>query len=231
MNDQQIQTLAEQLIAAIQALAPGGPGWWTIVAAFGSYATLAAAVVAFFIGLKTLRGQKKALAVQIAASESSLTQQQAALSAQIASSTSNLIQQQKVLTAQDAANASNLEQRREADARSEWWRRTQWALEAAASEGATMYAYGTGMLQVLVTSDLASSEDKKLLDAVWEGTSTEMQDGDIEQLFEEARDQEGLTDEQLMTLRSYFVDENDQQGPVVSAPVDDEPGSVENGSS
>lgn len=123
-----------------------------------------------------------------------------------------------------------LKQKREADARSEWWRRTQWALEAVASADAAMYAYGTGMLDLLAKSDLASPEDKELLDAVWEGTSTEMQDADIEQLFEEARVQEGLTDEQLITLRSYFNGADDLQGPVAPAPVDDGTGSVENGS-
>lgn len=115
----------------------------------------------------------------------------------------NLKQQQKALKVTVRSDARNLRQKREADARSEWWKRTQWALEAAASDDPRMYAYGTGMLDLLAQSELAGPKDKELLDAVWEGTDTEMQDEDIEQLIKDASEQEDLTYEELVSLMSF----------------------------
>lgn len=97
-----------------------------------------------------------------------------------------------------------IRQKREADARAEWWRRTQWALEASASENDAMNAYGTGMLDLLARSELASPKDKELLDAVWEVTDTEMQDDNIEQLLDEAANLKGLNPEQQAVVSSYF---------------------------
>lgn len=115
----------------------------------------------------------------------------------------NLKQQQRALKVSVRSDARNLKQKREADARSEWWRRTQWALEATASESDEMYGYGTGMLSLLVKSELASPEDKALLYAVRQGTSTDMQEEGINQLVEEAFEQDDLTDEELASLRSF----------------------------
>ncbi|MHA7271370.1 hypothetical protein [Arthrobacter sp. HLT1-20] len=193
MNDEQIQEIVDRVIEALQNLAPRDPAWWVAWAAFGSYATLLAAVVAFLIGWLSLRQQKNALATQV------------------------------------AANTSSLEQKREADARSEWWRRTQWALEAATSENPTMYSYGAGMLDLLAKSDLAGTEDKALLDAVWEGTSTEMNDEGIELLIQDALDQENLTEEELASLSSFVGD--DPQLPPAPGDIDDPPASRENESS
>lgn len=115
----------------------------------------------------------------------------------------NLKHQQFALKTSVRSDARNLSQKRLADARSEWWKRTQWALEAAASKTEPMYSYGTGMLDLLAQSDLAGPEDKALLDAVWEGTSTEMQDADIKLLIQEASEQEDLSYEELVSLISY----------------------------
>lgn len=117
----------------------------------------------------------------------------------------NLKQQQLALATQVSTHESTLTQKREADARSEWWRRTQWALEAAASDDPRMYGYGAGMLDLLAKSELAGPHDKALLDAVWLDTSTEMQDKGIQQLIEDAGDQTDLTDEEAASLRSFFV--------------------------
>ena len=115
----------------------------------------------------------------------------------------NLKHQQRALTESVKSNARSLSQKSKADARSEWWKRTQWALEAAASKDPRIYAYGAGMLDLLAQSELAGPKDKELLDAVWEGTDTEMQDEDIEQLIKDASEQEDLTYEELKSVVSY----------------------------
>jgi hypothetical protein len=96
-----------------------------------------------------------------------------------------------------------LSQKREADARSEWWKRTQWALEASASKDPAMYAYGAGMLDLLAQSELAGPKDKELLDAVWETGDTGMKDEGITQLIKEASEQSDLTYEEMLSLLSY----------------------------
>lgn len=106
MDEQQIQQIVDRVVAAIEGLKPGPAQDWQVWGAFGSYATLLAAVVAFLIGWWSIR------------------------------------------------------QKREADARSEWWRRTQWALEASASDNDEMYSYGTGMLDLLARSELLPRKTK-----------------------------------------------------------------------
>ncbi|MEC3851278.1 hypothetical protein [Paenarthrobacter ureafaciens] len=180
LDDQQIQEIANRVIDALNGLQPIAPApkeWWEHVASFGSWAALAAAGIAFWIGWLSLQHQKA------------------------------------VLSAQNEANANTLEQKREADARSEWWRRTQWALEASASENDEMYSYGTGMLDLLARSELASPKDKELLDAVWEVTDTEMQDDSIEQLIDEASRLNGLDEEEAAVVRSFYnVDDTPDTG-------------------
>jgi hypothetical protein len=51
-----------------------------------------------------------------------------------------------------------------------------------------MCSYGIGILGVLAKSDLASSEEKSLFDAVWEGSCTKMRDKEIRHLLEQHRD-------------------------------------------
>ncbi|MGY4541379.1 hypothetical protein ACVWY0_001288 [Arthrobacter sp. UYNi723] len=167
MDEKQIQDIADQVIAALQHLAPAEPSVFANIAALTPFAALTAAIVAAVVGYK------------------------------------NLNQQQRALKESVKSNARSLNQKRQADARSEWWKRTQWALEAAASDDPRMYAYGAGMLDLLAQSELAGPKDKELLDAVWEGTDTEMQDEDIEQLIKDASEQEDLTYEELLSLMSF----------------------------
>lgn len=90
-----------------------------------------------------------------------------------------------------------LNQKKDADARSEWWRRVQWALDASAvPEDDVRYDYGVRMLRVLATSELAGAEEKKLFDAVWQDSGTGMDAEAINQLREDALPfQDGLDDQ------------------------------------
>lgn len=126
----------------------------------------------------------------------------------------NLKHQQRALDESMKSDAASLDQKRQADGRSEWWRRTQWALAASTSEDTRMYAYGTGILDRLSESDLATPEDKALLDAVWQGSSTAMQDDSIDDLIAAARSLPNLTEEEIALLRSF--DNNVDSGPVVN---------------
>ncbi|VXC34118.1 hypothetical protein [Arthrobacter sp. 8AJ] len=153
MTEEQIQDIANRVIAALEQLAPSDPGFR--LADASPIAVLIAAVVALLIGLATVK------------------------------------------------------QKREADARSEWWKRTQWALEASASKDPKMYAYGTGMLDLLAQSELAGPKDKELLDAVWETGDTGMKDEDIAQLIKEASEQDDLSAEDLLSLISFASEDFD----------------------
>ena len=100
--------------AAAQTGSESVPQWWDILAAFAPVGTFAAAVVAAFVGLNTIR------------------------------------------------------QRSYSDRRAEFWRRTEWALEASVSPDPQLQAMGTMVLASLAKSDLiASEEELRLLDAVW----------------------------------------------------------------
>lgn len=164
MTEQQIQEIADQVIEALNKLAPVDPEFSLVD--LGPLAVFTAAAVAAFVGWR------------------------------------NLLHQQKTLKASARSDARNLSQKRQADARSEWWKRTQWALEASSSDNTTMYAYGAGLLDLLAESDLAGPEDKALLDAVWETGDTGMQDDDIMRLIEDARDQD-LTYDEMLSVLSY----------------------------
>lgn len=152
MDEQQIQEIADRIATALEGLAPGEPGWWEPWAAFGGYAALIAAVVAFWVGSRSLKQQRRALRSQIRSDEKSL------------------------------------KQKRTADGTSEWWRRTQWALEATYSDSTAAQTYGRQILDSLATSDLASSEDKLLLDTVWSSGPTAMTPDGILGLLEQAQE-------------------------------------------
>lgn len=63
---------------------------------------------------------------------------------------------------------STIRQRSHSDRRAEFWRRTEWALEASVSPDPQLAAMGTMVLASLARSDLiASDEELQLLDAVW----------------------------------------------------------------
>ncbi|GAA5230092.1 hypothetical protein [Arthrobacter cryoconiti] len=139
----------------------------------------------------------------------------------------NLKQQQRALAAQISTHESTLKQKSESDAKSEWWRRTQWSLDATTSVNTTMYGYGTGVLVLMAKSKLADPEDKELLDAVWQATSTEMQDEDIERLIKDAQWQENLTEEETASVQSYYEDTDDSLGMTdndIASPVPKEAG-------
>ena len=65
------------------------------------------------------------------------------------------------------ADALALAQKRRADDRSEWWRRTQWALDRALDVRPSTKALGLATLEVLAHSTLAHAEDLKLYDVAW----------------------------------------------------------------
>lgn len=77
----------------------------------------------------------------------------------------------------------NLKHQRASDARSEWWRRTQWALESSVSGDPKMERLGAEVLKSLAASELTNPEDKKLLDSVWQESATRMDDAKIIQLI------------------------------------------------
>ncbi|HEV7168907.1 MAG: hypothetical protein ACHQ7M_21285 [Chloroflexota bacterium] len=77
------------------------------------------------------------------------------------------------LRQKSAADARALAQRTEADNRSEWWRRTQWALDKAMSPDADSKALGLATLSVLARSELARAEELQLLDIAWKSVMNE----------------------------------------------------------
>ncbi|MFD1846962.1 hypothetical protein [Arthrobacter flavus] len=79
------------------------------------------------------------------------------------------------------------ERKRDLAASSEWWTRTQWALEATVSENEMKNIYGLILLSALAKSKEADFREKSMLDAVWKGACTGMQDDAIDQLIGEAR--------------------------------------------
>lgn len=79
-----------------------------------------------------------------------------------------------------------LQHQRANDARTEWWRRTQWAMESTASKDAKLQRLGGEVLKSLALSNLTSREDKQLLDSVWQESSTQMNDQRIAQLLSDS---------------------------------------------
>src|SRR6478736_7510321 len=61
-----------------------------------------------------------------------------------------------------------LKQKAAADNRAEWWRRTQWALDAVYSGNKKRGTVGLKVLQVLGESDLAGPGELAVLEAAWE---------------------------------------------------------------
>ena len=64
--------------------------------------------------------------------------------------------------------AVNLRHRRQADQRSEWWARAQWALDAVSSENESLQVQGLGLLEHLADSELAGPEEIEILATAWE---------------------------------------------------------------
>lgn len=154
MTDKEIQELAERLVTAVEHLEPGGPSFFTILAALGPLVTLLAAYLVYRSAKKTLK------------------------------------------------------QREQADDRAEWWRRTQWALEATTDPDDTMSGYGTGMLKLLAQSDLASDDDRALLDNVWKDSDAATAQ-DAEELILEAAELGDLDDDSESGDNGASKEDND----------------------
>ena len=78
MDEQQINEISDRVVEALNGLAPREPEWWEIVAGFGSYAVLAAAIVALIIGSRTLRQQGRDLRSRETGAREALVQRQEA---------------------------------------------------------------------------------------------------------------------------------------------------------
>ena len=63
---------------------------------------------------------------------------------------------------------TTLQQRAVADNRAEWWKRTQWALDAVYSGDKKRGTVGLKVLWVLGESELAGSGELAVLEAAWE---------------------------------------------------------------
>ncbi|WP_289563145.1 hypothetical protein [Cellulomonas cellasea] len=58
-------------------------------------------------------------------------------------------------------------QRRRADAKAEWWRRTQWALDEVLTGAPERRRVGVAVLYRLAESELATPDDLEVFDAAW----------------------------------------------------------------
>lgn len=71
----------------------------------------------------------------------------------------------------------NYWQKRKADAKAEWWRRVQWALEArAATDNPMLMDSGSAVLNVLAKSNKPSAEERDIIEVVLENSSVEYLD-------------------------------------------------------
>ncbi|WP_394251303.1 hypothetical protein [Arthrobacter pityocampae] len=117
------------------------------------------------------------------------------------------LHQKEPVTAPTKGARPRRKQKRGAAANSEWWTRTQWALEATLSENEMMNGYGLKMLRELAKSETAAPEEKELLDAVWQESCTRMGDDAIDQLIEAAKELKILSEPQKAPPRSADMDD------------------------
>ena len=75
----------------------------------------------------------------------------------------------RTLQQRSAADAAALAQQREADNRTEWWHRSQWALDSSLSPEPRRAELGLGIMAVLADSGLASAEELEILTVAWRG--------------------------------------------------------------
>jgi hypothetical protein len=82
-----------------------------------------------------------------------------------------------------------IRQRSYSDRRAEFWRRTEWALEASTSQDPQLAAMGTMVLASLAKSDLiASDEELQLLDAVWIDPIAEAEEAGLDEELGDGED-------------------------------------------
>ncbi|MDR7080774.1 hypothetical protein J2X01_000043 [Arthrobacter ginsengisoli] len=73
----------------------------------------------------------------------------------------------RTLNQRAAADTAALAQQREADNRSEWWHRTQWALDSSLSADPNRAELGLGIMAVQAESELASPEELEIITVAW----------------------------------------------------------------
>lgn len=117
---------------------------------------------------------------------------------------------------------NQIKQKREADNRAEWWKRTQWALDAVNSGEPRRGTMGLKVLTVLAESDLAGKGELDVLAAAWENPLDEAEQ-DLKASAEgSAGDTETFTDDRGNHWSVELPDLEQQAG------VDDEPGPRDN---
>lgn len=96
-------------------------------------------------------------------------------------------------------------QKNTADRRSEWWRRLAWAYERAFGDDPAEQELGWELINVLVASQLATSDDSDIVQVVGEliarSAGEEVDDGDKPVVLEEPsgrQDDEGTTGGQVL---------------------------------
>jgi hypothetical protein len=65
------------------------------------------------------------------------------------------------------ADTKALQQKTDSDSRAEWWRRAQWAFEAAMNEKPEKQDVGLAILELLNTSKLAGPEEAQIIAEAW----------------------------------------------------------------
>jgi hypothetical protein len=74
---------------------------------------------------------------------------------------------ERALAQKREADTNALRQKTEADSRAEWWRRTQWALEASLNDKEEKQDIGLAVLEQLSTSNLAGPEEAQIIAEAW----------------------------------------------------------------
>jgi hypothetical protein len=67
-----------------------------------------------------------------------------------------------------AVGLATVRQRDRADARDQWWRRAQWALDLTLADDVQVVRRGYAVLSHLTGSDLATRDERRLLGSLWE---------------------------------------------------------------
>lgn len=71
------------------------------------------------------------------------------------------------LSQKNDADTNALRQKTDADSRAEWWRRAQWAFEAAMDDKPEKQDVGLAILELLNTSKLAGPEEAQIIAEAW----------------------------------------------------------------
>lgn len=162
MTDREIREIADEVVKALNNLAPNSAEWWEKVGALGPVLLFIAALIAAGIAWK------------------------------------------------------NLQEHRRSEARSEWWRRTQWALSATVSENTAMMSYGTQILDELAKSEFADEQDERILEAVWSVTDTGLEEDRVDNFFEALDERDDLSEEEKA---EFTIDDSSPLPPEPPSPT------------